>query len=200
MWPFPRRPSSRTAGSGGPDPLPRLVAALPTLREHLDLQPTANAGICLRPGKAKRRKGDALLSQVEVDAAAGEALLWGTEISGTSFKTAQDRYGYLWVVLKNSADFDGLVSATGKVAAMVSEKGRRDHLVVALFPFRQGQREVFWVYSFTRQRFYPFAPLEEPRRDGELELSMASTLEKALPIEPQLERWYALWGLPFDGA
>jgi hypothetical protein len=52
------------------------------------------------------------------------------------------------------------------------------------------------VYLYKRGTFYPFAPLQGERRDNELELQVRGTLGGDLPIEPELARWFALWGIP----
>ncbi len=193
MWPFRRGGNAAASGIG--DRLGTLATALPVLAEQLDLQHQGTAGVCLRPGAPKRRKQDGALTLAEVELWVTDALVWGGEGAGASFRTAQDSYGYLWVVMK-SPDFAGLVSAAGKVAEAAGRKGGRDRLVVAMFPFKHGQQPAFWIFSFSSARFYPFVPLEEPQRDNELELRMAKTMEKALPVDPVLERWRGLWGVP----
>ena len=52
--------------------------------------------------------------------------------------------------------------------------------------------------STSTRTFYPFAPLGGERRDNELELRVKATLGGDLPVEPELARWFALWGLPLD--
>ncbi|MGH9023496.1 MAG: PspA-associated protein PspAB, partial [Acidimicrobiia bacterium] len=54
----------------------------------------------------------------------------------------------------------------------------------------------YLVYLYKRASFYPFAPLPERKRDGELELRVRGALGRDLPIEADLTRWFALWGLP----
>ena len=36
----------------------------------------------------------------------------------------------------------------------------------------------------------------EPHRPSERELQLQGKLEQELPIEPELERWFPLWGIP----
>jgi hypothetical protein len=52
------------------------------------------------------------------------------------------------------------------------------------------------VYLMKQGTFYPFAPRDGQQRDNELELRIKSFLADDLPIEPDLSRWMALWGLP----
>jgi hypothetical protein len=57
-------------------------------------------------------------------------------------------------------------------------------------------RRCHLVYLYKRGTFYPFAPQEGERRDNELELQVRAALGGDLPIEPELGRWFALWGIP----
>lgn len=54
------------------------------------------------------------------------------------------------------------------------------------------------VYLYKRGTFYPFAPLpgEADRRDNALELRVRAVLAEDLRIEPDLGRWFPLWGAP----
>jgi len=52
------------------------------------------------------------------------------------------------------------------------------------------------VFLPRRGTWYPFAPIGAPGRNNELELSIRSFLDTGLPIEKDLSRWMALWGLP----
>jgi hypothetical protein len=54
------------------------------------------------------------------------------------------------------------------------------------------------VYLYKRGTFYPFAPIDEGRqqRDNALELQVKGVLSEDLKIEPELNRWMALWGAP----
>jgi hypothetical protein len=58
------------------------------------------------------------------------------------------------------------------------------------------RRRCYLVYLYKRGTFYPFAPREGERRDNELELRVRGALGGDLPIEPDLTRWFALWGIP----
>jgi hypothetical protein len=66
-----------------------------------------------------------------------------------------------------------------------------------VFAFQDADGQpVFFVYSYKRGSFYPFAPRGDERRDNALELRLQAALSKEMPIEPQLERWYPVWGAP----
>lgn len=52
------------------------------------------------------------------------------------------------------------------------------------------------VYLFKRGTVYPFAPTGERRRDPTLELEVRAVLTGDLSFEPDLDRWFPLWGTP----
>ncbi len=60
----------------------------------------------------------------------------------------------------------------------------------------QPDQSVCLVYLYKRGTFYPFAPRPGERRDNEAELRVRAILGKQLPIEPDLGRWFPLWGAP----
>ncbi len=86
-------------------------------------------------------------------------------------------------------------------------QGFGEQLLAAVFRFTgepggDHGRAVYWVYNFKRGRYYPFVPRPgapaggQGSRDNAYELHLLSVMEKELPVEKELDRWYALWGLP----
>ena len=51
------------------------------------------------------------------------------------------------------------------------------------------------VYLFKQGSWYPFAPIAAQDRNNELEPRVRSFLGTDLPMEKDLSRWMALWGL-----
>ncbi len=60
------------------------------------------------------------------------------------------------------------------------------------------KRRLYWIYNYKRGTFYPFAPAagRSEQRDNERELVARAQIGKELPVEPELERWFPLWGTP----
>jgi hypothetical protein len=52
------------------------------------------------------------------------------------------------------------------------------------------------VYLYKRGTFYPFAPTTGQQRDNALELQVRGQVGADLKIEPDLTRWFAVWGAP----
>ena len=56
---------------------------------------------------------------------------------------------------------------------------------------------LYVIYNFKRGTFYPFVPAGgDQQRDNERELVLKAQLSGELPIEPELSRWFPLWGIP----
>jgi hypothetical protein len=54
------------------------------------------------------------------------------------------------------------------------------------------------VYLYKRGTFYPFAPVDAAtqRRDSALEIQVRALLVGDLPFEPDVTRWFPVWGAP----
>ena len=93
----------------------------------------------------------------------------------------------------------GRAQAEATAHALASEltaKGFGSQLLAAIFKFEGGERPVYWIYGFKRGAFWPFVPKGEKERDNAEELELKAKLEKELPIEPDLSRWFALFDAP----
>jgi hypothetical protein len=109
---------------------------------------------------------------------------------------ATDSLGFEWLVLEGS-DFQNAIAAIHSAATSLMEDGLGDMLLAIAFKFKEGERPVYWIYSYKQGNFYPFVPTGDHQRDNAEELRLSALAKpEGLPVEPQLERWYALWGIP----
>jgi hypothetical protein len=117
--------------------------------------------------------------------------------SGTQVDSSDDSYGFRWFVLRGS-EFDDLVVNINAVSTSLKDGGYGDRVLCAVFAFRDPQsRRVYWIYNYKRGSFYPFVPAGgEQQRDNERELVLKAQLGSELPLEPELNRWFPLWGIP----
>ena len=73
-------------------------------------------------------------------------------------------------------------------------------MLCAVFAFEDShKRPLYWIYNYKRGSFYPFAPAggaAKQQRDTERELVLKAQIGAELPVEPELERWFPLWGIP----
>lgn len=117
--------------------------------------------------------------------------------SGTTVVTSDDTYGFRWLVLRGSS-FDDLVVGINAVSSALESGGYGERVLCAVFAFEdERKRPLYWIYNYKRGFFYPFVPAAgEQQRDNERELVLKAQIGNELPVEPELERWFPLWGIP----
>jgi hypothetical protein len=113
----------------------------------------------------------------------------------------RDDYGYTWLVSRHGPEEVGeVVNDLHAVNTLLQENGFGPQLLCSLTTFRdaEGHRPLALVYLYKRGTFYPFAPVPgaRERRDNELELQIRGLLANDLRIEPDLARWFPVWGAP----
>ena len=167
------------------DNLFALATAYITLKAEFNLQSTGKGGVCFKPVES----GDFSECENEI-----KELL---KISGTLFEIKQDEFGYAWVIVAD-AQFESCVSDIHAVSSTLIDGGYGEQILCAVFPF-SGEKDVFWIYNYKRGEFYPFVPLDvkQHKRDYAYEFRLRSIMQRELPIEQELERWYPLWDVPF---
>jgi hypothetical protein len=127
-----------------------------------------------------------------------EEVLRGTgEDTGTTVERTDDSFGYRWMVLGDD-EFEDLVVGVNVVSQALQDGGYGERILCAVFAFRDGEgKPVYWIYNYKRGSYYPFVPAGgEQRRDNERELRLKAQIGTELPVEPELERWFPLWGIP----
>jgi hypothetical protein len=162
-----------------------------TLQTELNLKPAASAGVCfksLSAGEFVRAENEL---QELLDAVAQE--------SGSKVERKTDEFGFEWIVVRD-ADFEDLVTTVHLVASELQARGFGPQLLAAVFPFDASgfdEKRVYWIYGFKRGSFWPFIPTgKEQERDNAEELELKAKLEKELPIEQDLTRWFGVFDAP----
>jgi hypothetical protein len=172
------------------DALFGVTGAAITLEAAAGMRPTGQAAVCFHPASGQ---GFAAASE-ELK----ELLELAIAEAGSTLKVTDDRYGYRWVVLADP-EMEDLVTSAHLVNSTLEQHGFGPQLLCSVFGFADPSgKRCHLVYLYKRGTFYPFAPLDGERRDNELELRVRAALAGDLPIEPDLPRWFALWGLPLD--
>ena len=117
--------------------------------------------------------------------------------SGTHVESSDDTYGFRWFIVRGG-EFDDLVVNINAVSSSLQDGGYGERVLCAVFAFRDPQsRHVYWIYNYKRGSFYPFVPAGgEQQRDNERELVLKAQVGSDLPVEPELTRWFPLWGIP----
>lgn len=123
--------------------------------------------------------------------------------SGTSVSTEDDSYGYRWMILRNppgAPSVEDLAVGINAVSGSIETAGYGERLLCAVFAFSDtahGGAPVYFIYNYKRGFWYPFVPAAgEEQRSTERELQIKAQMASELPMEPELERWFPLWGIP----
>jgi hypothetical protein len=171
-----------------PDRLFAMSTAYVTLETGLGIRSRGSAGIVFQP------LATADFKQIVSEA---EELVHGTAAeSGTEVETADDEFGYRWIILRDP-DFEDLVVSLNTISTELQGGGYGDRLLAAVFAFEEEGKPLYFIYNFKRGAFYPFVPAPgDKQRDSERELRLKSQLEREIPFEEDMTRWFPLWEIP----
>jgi PspA associated protein B len=170
------------------DALFAVPSAALTLQAATDYVPTGTGSVCFRAAEGRA------FSDIEKDV---EDLLSMGQ-SKTSVRITADSYGYTWLVCEHPADdIEGLVTDLHAVNSSLEGGGFGPLLLCTIVSFRNSaSRPLGLVYLYKRGTFYPFAPQPGEKRDNATELQVRGVLGNDLKIEPDLGRWFSVWGAP----
>ncbi|MGW0764777.1 PspA-associated protein PspAB [Streptomyces sp. NPDC002676] len=175
------------------DQLFALPSAALTLEAAAGFTPTGGGAVCFATveGAAFEQTHREVEALLDADA----------ERTGPPVELRQDEYGYSWLVSQRGPDqLPQLVNDLHAVNSSLEANGFGPQLLCSLAVFTDdaGRRKLALVYLYKRGTFYPFAPLPGggERRDNALELQIKATLANDLRIEPDLSRWFPVWGAP----
>jgi hypothetical protein len=177
-----------------PDRLFAICTAYITLQAEHQISPAGTAAIVFQA--LATSEFEATLREMEevVRSTGGD--------TGTTVSTQDDSYGYRWMILRSppqAPSIEDLTVGINAVASSIEAGGHGERLLCAVFAFSDAQkRRVYFIYNYKRGFWYPFvpAPGAQQERSTERELQIKAQIEGELPIEPELERWFPLWGIP----
>jgi hypothetical protein len=182
-----------TVKGPAPDRLFAITTAYVTLESAHQVEPTGTAAIVFQA--LATSEFEATLRDMEevVTATGGD--------SGTRVATQDDSFGYRWMVLRNpdgAPSVEDLAVGINAVSSSIETAGHGERLLCAVFSFVDSQkRRIYFIYNYKRGFWYPFVPAAgEQQRDTERELQIKAQMASELPMEPELERWFPLWGIP----
>ena len=170
------------------DDLFAVPTAAITLQAAMGLVPTGTGSVCFRAAEGRA------FSDIEKDVR--ELLSMGKDAAPVELTT--DSYGFTWLVCHHAADdVEGLVTDLHAVNSSLEAGGFGPQLLCTILGFSNASgRPLGLVYLYKRGTFYPFAPQSGERRDNALELQVRGALGDDLKIEPDLGRWFPVWGAP----
>ena len=171
------------------DSLFAVPSAAITLQVDLDMTPTGRGSVAFRATEGRAFADLQVEIQQLLDADSGPPV----EIAG-------DEFGFTWILVKTDpADLSSVVTDLHAVNSSLVAAGFGPQLLCSLVSFHDpDDRPLALVYLYKRGTFYPFAPESEAgeRRDNILELRVRDMLARELPVEPEVSRWFAVWGAP----
>ena len=181
-----------------PDKLFAIATAYVTLEAQYGIQPTGTAAIVFQALATSDFESTLRDTEEVVKATCSE--------SGTQVSSQEDSYGYRWMVVRNAPDHvsvEELAVALNAVSGSIESAGYGERLLCAVFGFSEqppggGEgRPMYFIYNYKRGFWYPFVPAAgSEQRSTERELQLKAQIGSELPIEPELERWFPLWGIP----
>ena len=162
-------------------------AAVP-LQTAAGFTPTGTGSVCFRAPDG------AAYQQIQDDVVA----LLRDDAEKPDVSVHRDDFGFTWLVVDRVGDdVEGLCTDLHAVNAALEEQGFGTGLLCSLVPFHDASgRTVGLVYLYKQGTFYAFAPTGPNTRDNLLEIQVRDTLAGELPMEQDLQRWFALWGAP----
>jgi hypothetical protein len=172
-----------------PDRLFAMTTAYVKMEMELGLKSSGKAAIVFQP--LATADFEAIVRDME------EVVRGTGSDAGTTVDSADDEYGYRWMILVDP-DFEDLVVGVNAVSGALQGGGYGDRILCAVFAFTDAQgRKLYWIYNYKRGAFYPFVPASgQQQRDNERELRLKAQMERELPIEQDLGRWFPLWDVP----
>ena len=179
----------RKLSAPAPDRLFAITTAYVTLQSSLSINSRGAAAVVFQPLATADFASIVKDTEEVVRATASD--------SATTVDTSDDPYGFRWLVLRGE-DFDGLVVSLNAVSSALEAGGYGERLLCAVFAFEDDRkRPLYWIYNYKRGAFYPFVPAGgREQRDNERELQLQAQMNRELPMEAELGRWFPLWGIP----
>lgn len=172
------------------DALFALPSAAVSLEAATGLRPTGSGAVCVKPAEGPQfaRAHQEAVALLRVDAAA-------------AVDDVRDEFGYLWTACAAAPDqLPDLVTGLHGANSAYHAAGFGSGLLCSVVGFAgavEGRdRRLGLVYLYKRGTFYPFVPVGRQRRDTALELQLRAVLDADLAVEPDLQRWFPVWGAP----
>jgi hypothetical protein len=167
------------------DALFALPSAAVTLEAGLSLKPTGTGSVCVKPAEGAGFAG--LREQIDQLLAA----------DNDKYTETKDAFGFSWTTRQGDpADIQDLVGDLHTVNASLEDAGFGPALLCTLVTFTDGSSPVGLVYLYKRGTWYPFVPTGKDQRDNARELQLRATIGSDLKVEPDLSRWFPVWGAP----
>lgn len=184
------------------DILLTLDKAQRELHQRGEISAARKAGIIFHPSDENFYLGNL---QKELNT----VLYTGDGSTKTSYNILDDSHSTKWVVLEDGKFYD-LLSSVFTVGNAIKSNGGEENIIGLVFEFFFTDKEksheiidstkVYLIYRYDLKAFYPFVPTGDNKGDRNrvIENRLGYALKKyGLIIEPGLEKWLGIWGIPF---
>ena len=185
------RAEADATSDADPEDLFGMSTAYITMAAELDFESVGEAALCFSSVDSTDFAGT--VQDVE------DILHAGEEETGTTFRRHADNHGYQWVILADD-DPEDLVTSIHFAADTFIERGYGSRLLAAVFGFERvgrgrsgGSDQAYWIYSFRRGAYYPFAPAGTDDQNTQIQFKLESILDGELDLESNKDYWYPLW-------
>ena len=173
-----------------PDRLFALSTAYVTLEAEHSIKSSGVSGIVFQP--LATTDFESIVKDMEqvVEATAAD--------SATKVATHDDAYGFRWMELRTPG-LEDLVVGVNAVSSALETGGYGERILCAVFAFADEHgAPLYFIYNYKRGFWYPFVPdpANAQARLTERELQIKAQMASEIPMEPELERWFPLWGIP----
>ncbi|HEX3705582.1 MAG TPA: hypothetical protein VHV76_03035 [Mycobacteriales bacterium] len=172
------------------DDLFALPGAAVTLQAAADLLPTGVGSVCVKPadGNAFAGLGEQMQQILAIDDETGTA----------KYEQSTDSFGFSWLTRRTTPDdVSGLITDLHTVNSTLDAAGFGPALLCTLVAFSDGKAPTLGlIYLYKRGTWYPFAPTGKDKRDNMREMQVKAQLGDDLKVEPDLSRWFPVWGAP----
>jgi hypothetical protein len=172
------------------DALFALPSAAITLEAAAGLRPTGRGAVCVKPAEGP-----------QFAAAHAEAVALLRVDAAATVEDTRDSFGYLWTTCSAApSQLPDVVTGLHGANTAYEAAGFGSGLLCSVVGFSgdvEGrERRLGLVYLYKRGTFYPFVPTGAETRDTALELRLRTVLADDLRVEPELQRWFPVWGAP----
>ena len=171
------------------DALFALPSAAITLEAATGLVPTGTGSVCFRSAEGRAFR--------DIENDVRDLLNMSAGANAPPVELSTDSYGFTWLLVRRPADqLDALVTDVHAVNSSLADSGFGPQLLCSLVGFASPSSRLAIVYLYKRGTFYPFAPKGGETRDNALELQVRGAIGDDLKFEPDLSRWFPVWGAP----
>ena len=171
------------------DALFALPSAAITLEAATGLVPTGAGSVCFRSAEGRAFR--------DIENDVRDLLNMTAGANAPPVELSTDSYGFTWLLVRRPADqLDALVTDVHAVNSSLADSGFGPQLLCSLVGFASPSSRLAIVYLYKRGTFYPFAPKGGETRDNALELQVRGAIGDDLKFEPDLSRWFPVWGAP----